>query len=161
MADENQMDQGSAVSPQARQKASMAGRTRAKAAEDVGSAAGAWDEYRERGKKYWMTHSSRAQFQDEANQYVRENPPKAVLRARSRLVLGFYFPSLEIPIAAADTRLAAPGGSISTVIGLRVVDTILWPWNAEGKTKQQEIPRLLLCSKRCLRLFAGLVDGAR
>src|SRR5258705_10145149 len=52
MANENQMDQGPAVSPQVRQKAERGGTHARKAAEDLGSAAGAMaDEYRERGEE--------------------------------------------------------------------------------------------------------------
>ena len=49
---ENQMDQGPAVSPQARQKAERGVTHARKAAEDLGSAAGAMaDEYRGAGQR--------------------------------------------------------------------------------------------------------------
>ena len=58
MGDENQMEQGPAVPPQAKEEAERGVTHARKAAEDLGSAAGAMaDEYRERGKKYWMTRS--------------------------------------------------------------------------------------------------------
>jgi ElaB/YqjD/DUF883 family membrane-anchored ribosome-binding protein len=94
MANENQMDQGPAVSPQARQKAERGGTHARKAAEDLGSAAGAMaDEYRERGKEVLddALHRVRS-FQDDSKQYVRENPTKAVFTALGvGLVLGLIF----------------------------------------------------------------------
>ncbi len=94
MADENQMDQGPAVPPQARQKAERGGTHARKAAEDLGSAAGTMaDEYRERGKEVLddALHRVRS-FQDDSKQYVRENPTKAVFAALGvGLVLGFIF----------------------------------------------------------------------
>jgi hypothetical protein len=54
MANENQIDQGPAVSPQARQKAQRGGTQARKAAEDVGSAAGAMaDKYMGRAEEVW------------------------------------------------------------------------------------------------------------
>jgi ElaB/YqjD/DUF883 family membrane-anchored ribosome-binding protein len=94
MADENQMDQGPAVSPQARQKAERGGTHARKAAEDLGSAGGAMaDEYRERGKEVLDEARHRVRsFQDDSKQYVRENPTKAVFTALGiGLVLGFIF----------------------------------------------------------------------
>ena len=94
MADENQMDQGPAVSPQARQKAERGGTHARKAAEDLGSAAGTMaDEYRERGKEVLddALHRVRS-FQDDSKQYVRENPTKAVFTALGvGLLLGLIF----------------------------------------------------------------------
>ena len=94
MADENQMDQGPAVSPQARQKAERGGTHARKAAEDLGSGAGAMaDEYRERGKEVLddALHRVRS-FQDDSKQYVRENPTKAVFTALGvGLLLGLIF----------------------------------------------------------------------
>src|SRR6266487_301713 len=94
MANENQMEQGPAVSPQARQKAERGGTHAHEAAEDLGSAAGAMaDEYRERGKEVLddALHRVRS-FQDDSKQYVRENPTKAVFTALGvGLVLGLLF----------------------------------------------------------------------
>jgi ElaB/YqjD/DUF883 family membrane-anchored ribosome-binding protein len=94
MDDQNQTGQGPAVPPQARQKAERGGTHARKAAEDLGSAAGAMaDEYRERGKEVLddALHRVRS-FQDDSKQYVRENPTKAVFTALGvGLVLGFIF----------------------------------------------------------------------
>src|SRR5213594_3806970 len=94
MADENQMDQGPAVPPQAKEKAER-GVTRArKAAEDLRSTAGAMaDEYRGRAEEVWdyALHRVRS-FQDDGKQYVRENPTKAVFTALGvGFVLGLIF----------------------------------------------------------------------
>ena len=94
MADENQMDQGPAVPPQAREKAERGVTHARKAAEDLGSAAGAMaDEYRDAGKEVLddALHRVRS-FQDDSKQYVRENPTKAVFTALGvGLVLGLIF----------------------------------------------------------------------
>jgi ElaB/YqjD/DUF883 family membrane-anchored ribosome-binding protein len=94
MDDQNQMGQGPAVPPQAKEKAERGGTHARKAAEDLGSAAGAMaDEYRERGKEVWddTLHRVRS-FQDDSKQYVRENPTKAVFTALGvGLVLGLIF----------------------------------------------------------------------
>ena len=94
MDDENQTGQGPAVPPQARQKAERGGTHARKAAEDLGSAAGAMaDEYRERGKEVMHDALHRVRsFHDDSKQYVRENPTKAVFTALGvGLVLGFIF----------------------------------------------------------------------
>ena len=94
MDDQNQTGQGPAVPPQARQKAERGGTHARKAAEDLGSAAGAMaDEYRERGKEVLddALHRVRS-FQDDSKQYVRENPTKAVFTALGvGFVLGLIF----------------------------------------------------------------------
>jgi ElaB/YqjD/DUF883 family membrane-anchored ribosome-binding protein len=94
MDDQNQTGQGPALPPQARQKAERGGTHARKAAEDLGSAAGAMaDEYRERGKEALddALHRVRS-FQDDSKQYVRENPMKAVFTALGvGLVLGLIF----------------------------------------------------------------------
>ena len=94
MDDQNQTGQVPAVPPQARQKAERGGTHARKAAEDLGSAAGAMaDEYRERGKEVLddALHRVRS-FQDDSKQYVRENPTKAVFTALGvGLVLGLIF----------------------------------------------------------------------
>jgi ElaB/YqjD/DUF883 family membrane-anchored ribosome-binding protein len=94
MADENQMDQGPAVPPQAGEKAERGVTNARKAAEDLRSAAGAMaDEYRARGKEVLddALHRVRS-FQDDSRQYVRENPTKAVFTALGvGFVLGLIF----------------------------------------------------------------------
>ena len=94
MADENQIDQGSAVPPQAKEKAERGGTHARKAAEDLRSAAGAMaEEYRARGKEVWddALHRVRS-FQDDSKEYVRENPTKAVFTALGvGFVLGLIF----------------------------------------------------------------------
>ena len=77
MADENQMDQGAAVPPQAERRGkAWRERMLRKAAEDLRSAAGAIaDEYRARGKEVWddALHRVRS-FQDDSKEYVRAEP---------------------------------------------------------------------------------------
>ena len=94
MANENAMNQGPVVPPEAEEKAEQGVKHARKAAEDLGSAAGAMaDEYRERGKEVLddALHHVRS-FQDDSKQYVRENPTKAVFTALGvGLVLGFIF----------------------------------------------------------------------
>ena len=94
MDDQDQTGQGPAIPPQAKQKAERGGTHARKAAEDLGSAAGAMaDEYRERGKEVLddALHRVRS-FQDDSKQYVRENPTKAVFTALGvGLVLGLIF----------------------------------------------------------------------
>ena len=94
MADENQMDQGPAVPPQAKEEARRGVTHPRKAAEDLRSAAGAMaDEYRERGKEVLDDTLHRVRnFQDDSKQYVRENPTKAVFTALGvGFVLGLIF----------------------------------------------------------------------
>ena len=65
-----------------------------KAAEDLKSAAGAVaEEYRGRAEEVWNDASYRVRsFQDDAEQYVRENPTKAVFTALGiGFVLGLIF----------------------------------------------------------------------
>ena len=94
MANENQMDQGPAVSPQVRQKAERGGTHARKVAQDLGSAAGTMaNEYLGRAEEVWddALHRVRS-FQDDGKQYVRENPTKAVFTALGvGLVLGLIF----------------------------------------------------------------------
>ena len=94
MADENQMDYGSAVPPQAKEKVERGVKHVRKAAEDFGSAAGAMaDEYRGRAEGIWDDARHRVRsFQNDSEQYVRENPMKAVFTALGiGLVLGLIF----------------------------------------------------------------------
>jgi len=87
MADENEMDQSSAVSLQAGEKAERGVTHAREPVEDLRSAAGAMvDEYRGRVEEVAL-HRVRS-FQDDSKQYVRENPTKAVFTA---LGVGFVF----------------------------------------------------------------------
>ena len=94
MADENQMDQGPAVPPQAKEEANRGVTHARKAAEDLRSVASAMaDEYRGRAEEVWddALHRVRS-FQDDSKQYVRENPAKAVFTALGvGFVLGLIF----------------------------------------------------------------------
>jgi ElaB/YqjD/DUF883 family membrane-anchored ribosome-binding protein len=94
MADENQMDQGAAAPPQAKEKAERGVTHARKAVEDLRSAAGAMaDAYRGRTEEVWddALHRVRS-FQDDSKQYVRENPTKAVFTALGvGFVLGLIF----------------------------------------------------------------------
>jgi len=96
MADENQMDQGAAAPAQAGEKAQRGVTHARKAAEDLGSAAGAMaDEYRGHAEEAWDDARHRVRsLQDESKQYVRENPTKAVFTALALgFLLGFTFRS--------------------------------------------------------------------
>jgi ElaB/YqjD/DUF883 family membrane-anchored ribosome-binding protein len=94
MDDENQMGQGAAVPPQAKEEANRGVAHARKATEDLRSAAGAMaDEYRERGKEVLddALHRVRS-FQDDSEQYVRQNPTKAVFAALGvGFMLGLIF----------------------------------------------------------------------
>jgi ElaB/YqjD/DUF883 family membrane-anchored ribosome-binding protein len=94
MANENAMNQGPVIPPAAEEKAEQGVKHARKAAEDLRSAAGAMaDEYRTRGKEVLddALHRVRS-FQDDSEQYVRENPTKAVFTALGvGFVLGLIF----------------------------------------------------------------------
>lgn len=94
MGDQNQMKQGPAVPPQAKEEAQRGVTHARKAAENLRSAAGATaDEYRARGKEVWNDAVDRVRgFQDDSEQYVRKNPMKAVFTALGvGFVLGLIF----------------------------------------------------------------------
>jgi ElaB/YqjD/DUF883 family membrane-anchored ribosome-binding protein len=94
MGDENQMDQGPAVPPQAKEEARRGVTHARKAAEDLRSAAGAMaHEYRERGKQVLDDALHRVRnLQDDSKQYVRQNPTKAVFTALGvGFVMGLIF----------------------------------------------------------------------
>jgi hypothetical protein len=96
MNDENQMGQGPAVPPQAKEEAKRSVTHARKAADDLRSAAGAMaDEYRERGKEVLddALHRVRS-FQDDSKQYVRQPNEGSLYRAWGRFRAGFSFPSL-------------------------------------------------------------------
>ena len=94
MADENPMDVGPAVPPQAAEDAKHGATHARKAAEDLRSAADATtDEYLSRAEGVWDDARRRVRsFQGESEQYVRENPTKAVFTAVAiGFVLGLIF----------------------------------------------------------------------
>jgi ElaB/YqjD/DUF883 family membrane-anchored ribosome-binding protein len=94
MAEENQMDQGPAVSPQVEKKAERGVRNARKAATEVGSAAGAMaKEYQGRAEQVWDDARRHLRtFQDDSEQYIRDNPTKAVFTALGvGFVLGMIF----------------------------------------------------------------------
>jgi ElaB/YqjD/DUF883 family membrane-anchored ribosome-binding protein len=100
MAEEN--EQGT-TDPQSKLESSK--RHARKAAEDLRSAAGSiageyrdkaehvWDEARGRAEQAWGEARTRARtFQDDAEQYVRENPTKAICTALGiGFILGLIF----------------------------------------------------------------------
>jgi ElaB/YqjD/DUF883 family membrane-anchored ribosome-binding protein len=94
MANENQINQGPAVPPQAIEKAERSATHTRKAAEDLGSAAGAMaNEYLGRAEEVRddALHRVRS-FQDDTREYVRENPTRAVFTALGvGFVLGLIF----------------------------------------------------------------------
>jgi ElaB/YqjD/DUF883 family membrane-anchored ribosome-binding protein len=94
MADEKEMNQGSAVPPQAGEKAERSVTHARKAAEDLGSAAGAMaNEYLGRAEEVWddALHRVRS-FQHDSKEYVRKNPTKAVFTALGAgFLLGLIF----------------------------------------------------------------------
>ena len=94
MGDQNQTGQGTAVPPQAKEEAKRGETHVRKAAEDLRSAAGATtDEYLGRAEGVWDDARRRVRtFQGESEQYVRENPTKAVFVALGiGFVLAFIF----------------------------------------------------------------------
>jgi len=94
MADENQMNQGGAVPPAAEDKVQSGTSHARQAAEDFKSAAGAVaDEYRGKAEDMWNDARYRVRsFQEDSEQYVRENPTKAVFTALGiGFVLGLIF----------------------------------------------------------------------
>lgn len=87
-------NQSTAVSAQAKQKAERGGTHARKAAEDLGSAAGAMaNKYLGRAEEVWDNARDRVRdFQDDSKQYVRKNPSKAVFTALAvGFVLGLIF----------------------------------------------------------------------
>lgn len=88
MTKENQTEQGPAVSAQVEEKAERGLTHARKAAADLGSAAhAASEEYRGKAEKAWDDAKDRVRtFREDADQYVRENPTKAIMTA---LTIGF------------------------------------------------------------------------
>ena len=94
MANENAMNQGPVVPPEAEEKAQQGVKHARKAAKDLRSSAGAMaDEYRGRLEEIRDDALDRVRsFQDDSKQYVRENPTKAVFTALGvGFVLGLIF----------------------------------------------------------------------
>jgi ElaB/YqjD/DUF883 family membrane-anchored ribosome-binding protein len=94
MADEKDMTEGAEIPPQAESKMQSGASHARQAAEDLRSAAGAMaDQYRGRAEEVWNDASDRVRsFQEDTEQYVRENPTKAVFTALGiGFVLGLIF----------------------------------------------------------------------
>ncbi len=95
MADENQSPQGgAAVPPESEEKVRSSGEHVRRAADDLRSAAGAVaEEYRGRAEEVWQDASNRVRsFQEDTEQYVRDNPTKAIFTALGiGFVLGLIF----------------------------------------------------------------------
>ena len=94
MANENAMNQGPVVPPEAEKKAAQGVKHARRAAEDLRSSAGAMaKEYRGRLEEIRDDALDRVRsFQDDGKQYVRENPTKAVFTALAvGFVLGLIF----------------------------------------------------------------------
>jgi ElaB/YqjD/DUF883 family membrane-anchored ribosome-binding protein len=94
MADENAMNQGPVVPPEAEKKAEQGVKHARKAAKDLRASAGAVaDEYRGRLEEIRDDALYRIRsFQDDGKQYVRENPTTAVFTALAvGFVLGLIF----------------------------------------------------------------------
>ncbi|PYL67826.1 MAG: hypothetical protein DMF20_02425 [Verrucomicrobia bacterium] len=105
MAEENKPEQQTPASTNAQNKLQSSKEHARKAAEDLKSAAGAiageyrgkaeqaWGEARGKAEQAWGDARDRARtFQDDAEQYVRENPTKAIFTALGiGFVLGLIF----------------------------------------------------------------------
>jgi ElaB/YqjD/DUF883 family membrane-anchored ribosome-binding protein len=106
MAEENKSAEQTSPAPGDAQNKLQSSREHArKAAEDLKSAAGAFaEEYREKAEQAWGEARGRAEqawgdartrmrtFQEDAEQYVRENPTKAIFTALGiGFVLGLIF----------------------------------------------------------------------
>ncbi|HEY2711550.1 MAG TPA: hypothetical protein VGI60_03480 [Chthoniobacterales bacterium] len=94
MAEENKTGEGAAIPPQAEEKVQSGVSHARKAADDLRSAAGAVaDEYRGRAEEVWNEASDRVRsFQEDTEQYVRDNPTKAIFTALGvGFVLGLIF----------------------------------------------------------------------
>ena len=95
MAEENQSNQGSGTGTTDASARLESSKTHARrAAEDLKSAAtGMANEYRGKAEQAWDDASARARtFQEDGEQYVRDNPTKAVFTALGiGFVLGIIF----------------------------------------------------------------------
>ena len=94
MAEENKAEQNASAAAGAQEKFESSKQHARKAAEDLKSAAGAIaGEYRGKAEQAWGDATERVRtFQEDAEQYVRENPTKAVFTALGiGFVLGLIF----------------------------------------------------------------------
>jgi ElaB/YqjD/DUF883 family membrane-anchored ribosome-binding protein len=105
MAEENKPEQKMSATAGAQDKLQSSKDHARRAAEDLKSAAGAfageyrgkaeqaWGEYRGKAEQAWGEARDRARtFQEDAEQYVRENPTKAIFTALGiGFVLGLIF----------------------------------------------------------------------
>ena len=105
MAEENKTEQKTSAAGDAHDKLESSKQHARRAAEDLRSAAGAiaeeyrgkaeqkWGEARGKAEQAWGEARDRARtFQDDAEQYVRENPTKAIFTALGvGFVLGLIF----------------------------------------------------------------------
>ena len=94
MAEENKAEQNASAAAGAQEKLESSKQHARKAAEDLKSAAGAIaGEYRGKAEQAWGDATERVRtFQEDAEQYVRENPTKAVFTALGiGFVLGLIF----------------------------------------------------------------------
>jgi ElaB/YqjD/DUF883 family membrane-anchored ribosome-binding protein len=94
MAEENKMKEGESNPMPGEEELQSSAKHARQAAEGLRAAAGAVaQEYRGRAEEYWSDASDRVRsFQDDTEQYVRENPTKAVLTALGvGFVLGLIF----------------------------------------------------------------------
>ncbi len=93
MAEENRTESES-IPPQAEENVERGSSHARRAAEEFKSAAGAVaDQYRGRAEEVWNDATDRVRtFQDDTEQYVRDNPTKAVFTALGiGFVLGLIF----------------------------------------------------------------------
>ena len=105
MAEEKKSENKTSASNEAQNKLGSSREHARKAAEDLKSAAGAfaeeyrgkaeqaWDDARDKAEQAWGGAKNRARtFQEDAEQYVRENPTKAIFTALGiGFVLGLIF----------------------------------------------------------------------
>ena len=94
MAEEKKAEKKTSASNEAQDKLESSRDHARKAAEDLKSAAGAFaEEYRGKAEQAWGDARDRARtFQEDAEQYVRENPTKAIFTALGiGFVLGLIF----------------------------------------------------------------------
>src|SRR6266404_2095296 len=94
MAEENKAEQKTSATKDAQDKLQSGKEHARRAAEDLKSAAGAFaEEYRGKAEQAWGDATDRVRtFQEDAEQYVRENPTKAIFTALGiGFVLGLIF----------------------------------------------------------------------